>query len=106
MTMPNWNRAGREAGLYRSRPGLSDHPQANEMGTARAGTPREWKARIGGLPLVAIGGLNIERIEGVFAHGADAAAVVTDITLNADPEKRTREWLAATSAWRTAQAGC
>lgn len=63
-----------------------------------------WKARIGDLPLVAIGGLNIDRIEGVFGHGADSAAVVTDITLNGDPETRTKEWLAATSAWRTAQA--
>lgn len=60
----------------------------------------EWKHRVGGLPLVAIGGLNIERLDGVFAHGADSAAVVTDITLNAAPEARTREWLAATAQWR------
>lgn len=60
----------------------------------------EWKRRVGATPLVAIGGLNIERIPGVFAQGADVAAVVTDITLNADPEARTREWLAATAEWR------
>ena len=59
-----------------------------------------WKARIGQLPLVAIGGLNVERLEGVFANGADSAAVVTDITRNADPEGRAREWLAATATWR------
>ena len=59
-----------------------------------------WKKRVGATPLVAIGGLNVERIAGVFAQGADAAAVVTDITLNADPEARTREWLAATAQWR------
>jgi thiamine-phosphate pyrophosphorylase len=52
------------------------------------------------LPLVAIGGLNPERLPGVFAHGADCAAVVTDITLHADPEARTREWLARTAPWR------
>jgi thiamine-phosphate pyrophosphorylase len=63
-----------------------------------------WKARIGDIPLVAIGGLNIDRIEGVFAQGADSAAVVTDITLNANPEKRTKEWLAGTANWRAAQA--
>lgn len=63
---------------------------------------REWKARIGSLPLVAIGGLNIDRIDGVFAHGADSAAVVTDITLNRDPEARTREWLEAMARWRAA----
>ncbi|GAA2832184.1 thiamine-phosphate diphosphorylase [Aminobacter aminovorans] len=60
----------------------------------------EWKKRVGTTPLVAIGGLNVERISGVFAYGADIAAVVTDITLNADPEARTRQWLAATAQWR------
>lgn len=59
-----------------------------------------WKQRVGATPLVAIGGLNVERIAGVFAQGADAAAVVTDITLNTDPEARTREWLAVTAQWR------
>ncbi|MEO5324728.1 thiamine phosphate synthase [Mesorhizobium sp. CC13] len=59
-----------------------------------------WKQRVGAVPLVAIGGLNVERIPGVFAQGANAAAVVTDITLNAAPEARTREWLAATAQWR------
>ncbi|ODR88568.1 thiamine phosphate synthase [Sinorhizobium alkalisoli] len=59
-----------------------------------------WRERVGTLPLVAIGGLNPERIGGVFAHGADSAAVVTDITLNADPEGRTREWIRKTEAWR------
>ncbi|MER8561019.1 thiamine phosphate synthase, partial [Mesorhizobium sp. M0578] len=27
-------------------------------------------------------------------------AVVTDITLNADPEARTREWIEKTKPWR------
>lgn len=53
----------------------------------------EWKRRIGSLPLVAIGGLTVERVPGVFAAGADSAAVVTDITRNADPDGRTREWI-------------
>jgi len=44
---------------------------------------------------VAIGGLTVERLPGVFAAGADSAAVVTDIVRNSDPEQRTREWLAA-----------
>lgn len=60
----------------------------------------DWKARIGTLPLVAIGGINTERIGSVFAHGADSAAVVTDITLNADPEARTREWIERTAQFR------
>jgi thiamine-phosphate pyrophosphorylase len=53
----------------------------------------QWKRRIGNLPLVAIGGLTAERVPGVFAAGADSAAVVTDIVRNADPDRRTREWI-------------
>jgi thiamine-phosphate pyrophosphorylase len=53
----------------------------------------EWKRRIGNLPLVAIGGLTAERVPGVFAAGADSAAVVTDIVRNADPDQRTQEWI-------------
>ena len=56
----------------------------------------EWKKLVGDRPLVGIGGLNPDRLPGVFAAGADSAAVVTDITLNPNPEARTREWLAAT----------
>ncbi|MFJ6325994.1 MULTISPECIES: thiamine phosphate synthase [unclassified Rhizobium] len=55
-----------------------------------------WKARIGNIPLVAIGGLTVERISGVFENGADCAAVVTDITRNPAPESRTLEWLEST----------
>ncbi|WP_167646432.1 thiamine phosphate synthase [Mameliella alba] len=57
---------------------------------------RDWKARAGNVPLVAIGGLTPERLPGVFGAGADSAAVVTDIQMAADPEARCREWLAAT----------
>lgn len=60
----------------------------------------EWKRRIAPTPLVAIGGLNPNRLEGVFGACADSAAVVTDITLNADPEARTREWIEKTGRWR------
>jgi thiamine-phosphate pyrophosphorylase len=61
---------------------------------------REWKGRSDPLPLVAIGGLDVDCLEDVFAHGADSAAVVTDITLNDNPETRTLEWIAATKQWR------
>ncbi|RWA67353.1 thiamine phosphate synthase [Mesorhizobium sp.] len=61
---------------------------------------RAWKERVAPLPLVAIGGLNPERLDGVFEAGADSAAVVTDITLNSDPEARTREWIEKTDRWR------
>jgi thiamine-phosphate pyrophosphorylase len=56
----------------------------------------EWKRRIGPIPLVAIGGLNIERAKLCLAAGADIVSVVTDITLHPDPEARAREWIAAT----------
>ncbi len=112
----------RAAGL---RLGLSTHDEA-ELATALAAAPdyvalgpvwptvlkempwapqglvrvKDWKERIGDLPLVAIGGVTVERLDNVFAHGADSAAVVTDITRNPDPEQRTREWIAATCRWR------
>lgn len=58
----------------------------------------EWKRLIGDIPLVAIGGLTVESLVDVFVAGADSAAVVTDITLNADPDARAREWIGATRA--------
>ena len=65
------------------------------QGLARIG---EWKRRIGSIPLVAIGGITLERLAGVFAGGADVAAVVTDIVRAADPEARVRQWLAVAGA--------
>lgn len=56
---------------------------------------RRWKAQAGQTPLVAIGGLTPERLPGVFAAGADSAAVVSDIQQARDPEARTRAWIAA-----------
>ncbi|NPD16894.1 thiamine phosphate synthase [Xinfangfangia sp. D13-10-4-6] len=52
-----------------------------------------WKAQIGAVPLVAIGGLTPQRADLALAAGADLVSVVTDITLNPDPEARVREWL-------------
>lgn len=56
----------------------------------------EWKARIGTLPLVAIGGLDVDRAKAALAAGADVAAVVTDIVRHPDPEARAAAWIAAT----------
>ena len=53
----------------------------------------QWKARIGALPLVAIGGLTPARAGGVWAAGAASCAVVTDIVQAADPKARCAEWL-------------
>ncbi|EAQ03503.1 thiamine-phosphate pyrophosphorylase [Pseudooceanicola batsensis HTCC2597] len=56
----------------------------------------EWKRLIGALPLVAIGGMNVDRAAGAFAAGADIVSAVTDITLHDDPEARVRQWIEAT----------
>lgn len=56
----------------------------------------EWKRRVGSIPLVAIGGLTPERARLCLAAGADVASVVTDITLNAEPDARATEWIVAT----------
>ena len=57
---------------------------------------REWKGLIGDVPLVAIGGMTVERAAGAFEAGADIVSAVTDITWNDDPEGRVRQWLGAT----------
>ncbi|MBX3521145.1 MAG: thiamine phosphate synthase [Xanthobacteraceae bacterium] len=58
----------------------------------------EWKKMIGKIPLVAIGGIKLEHAKDIFAAGADSIAVVSDVTLNPDPDARVRDWLAHTRA--------
>jgi thiamine-phosphate pyrophosphorylase len=55
---------------------------------------RQWKSRIGAMPLCAIGGITPERAPGVIAAGADTVAIITDFFTHADPEARVRQWLA------------
>jgi len=66
------------------------------QGLARIG---EWRTRID-CPLIAIGGITLERVPDVLAASASSAAVVTDIVMSADPGQRTRDWIAATAPWR------
>ena len=54
-----------------------------------------WKACIGDIPLVAIGGFTPERAAGAFEHGADSVCVVTDVATHVDPIARIRQWLSA-----------
>jgi thiamine-phosphate pyrophosphorylase len=56
----------------------------------------EWKRCLGAIPLVAIGGLTLERAASVYAAGADSIAVVSDVLQAADPEQRVYEWVRAT----------
>lgn len=72
------------------------------QGLARIG---EWRSKIA-CPLVAIGGITLERVPDVLAAGASSAAVVTDIVMSDDPGQRTRDWIAATAPWRHLSTGC
>ncbi len=65
------------------------------MRFAPQGIPKitEWKKRVGNIPLVAIGGIKFEHAAEIFAAGADSIAVVSDVTQNADPDARIRQWL-------------
>src|ERR1700748_1403422 len=67
------------------------------MRFAPQGIPKisEWKKRVGNIPLVAIGGIKFEQAAAIFAAGADSIAVVSDVTQNADPDARVRQWLGA-----------
>ena len=56
----------------------------------------QWKKLIGHKALVAIGGLDPTKGRLCLEAGADSVAVVTDISLNADPGVRTQEWLQTT----------
>jgi len=69
-----------------------------QMPWAPQGTERlaEWKRLIGGKPLVAIGGLTLERALLCLKAGADIASVVGDIVNHPDPVAQARAWIAAT----------
>jgi thiamine-phosphate pyrophosphorylase len=58
----------------------------------------EWKRRIGARPLVAIGGITLERGPGCLRAGADCVAMVSDVTRHPDPLARTAAWIEATRA--------
>jgi thiamine-phosphate pyrophosphorylase len=58
----------------------------------------EWKRLIGDRPLVAIGGITLERAAGCFDAGADSIATIGDVTGHADPLARAAAWLTATAA--------
>ena len=47
-----------------------------------------------GKPVVAIGGITLDRVERVVEAGASAVAVIGDLLTGGDPERRTREFLA------------
>ncbi|WP_020593790.1 thiamine phosphate synthase [Kiloniella laminariae] len=54
---------------------------------------RRWKKRVGQVPLVAIGGLSVEKAPEIYAAGADCICVVTDVLYHQAPEERLGQWL-------------
>lgn len=58
----------------------------------------EWKRLVGKMPLVAIGGVTLERAPLCLRAGADCVAVVSDIVSASDPAARTGDWIAAIRA--------
>lgn len=53
---------------------------------------RDWVQRAG-RPVVAIGGITLERAPAVYDTGAAAIAVVSDVIASSAPERRVAEWL-------------
>lgn len=55
---------------------------------------RDWKSRVGAIPLCCIGGITPERAPSVLESGADSVAVITDFFTAPDPEARLKQWIA------------
>ena len=72
--------------------------QLKQMPWAPQGLTRigEWKRLVGDRPLIAIGGLTLERALMCLKSGADVAAVVGDVVNHADPIAQARAWIGAT----------
>ncbi len=57
---------------------------------------RDWRTAVGAIPLVAIGGITLDRVAEVLDAGADSVAVIGDVARHADPTARAATWLSAT----------
>jgi len=55
----------------------------------------EWRELSGDVPLVAIGGITLDRLPSCLKAGADSVAAVSDFIRAKDPESQVRQWLAA-----------
>ena len=51
------------------------------------------RTRLGGLPLVAIGGITLQTAPAVIAAGASSVAVIGDLLADGDPERRVRAYV-------------
>jgi thiamine-phosphate pyrophosphorylase len=52
-----------------------------------------WKRLCDNIPLVAIGGITLEKAQGVLDSGADCVSFVTDITHHHNPDARLQQWI-------------
>ena len=52
----------------------------------------QWKRLIGSLPLVAIGGITVEKAASCIKAGADCVAVVSDVVRQPNPVERVKLW--------------
>jgi thiamine-phosphate pyrophosphorylase len=62
------------------------HPQGLD-------TIKTWKNHCKNLPLVAIGGITLEKASDVLKYGADCVSFVTDITQHETPDIRLKQWI-------------
>lgn len=83
---PIFGTATKDTGYAAAGPGLVK--QARALAREGAGT--------GGVrPVVAIGGMTLERARAAVDAGASAVAVISDLLITGDPEARVREYLSA-----------
>lgn len=70
------------------------HTTLKEMPWAPQGLDKVslWKRKVS-CPLVAIGGITLERADDVWAAGADCVSVVTDVVFADDPDGRIKAWV-------------
>ena len=55
-----------------------------------------WAKQAAPYPVVAIGGISLDRMPGVLACGVDGVAVVSAVTLAADPQQAALDGMALT----------
>jgi len=54
---------------------------------------KQWKELLGNIPLVAIGGITVERAPLVIKAGAQSVCAITDFVNHKNPQRRIHEWL-------------
>ncbi|GBR54496.1 thiamine phosphate pyrophosphorylase [Neokomagataea thailandica NBRC 106555] len=68
-----------------------------KMAFGPQGVPKisEWRALCGSIPLVAIGGVTLERLPQCLSAGADSVSAVSNFIRHDEPEAQIKRWLSA-----------